>query len=229
MRTFPAGNYSIRNCSPRSPNIALLLKILKHELQPSINDLDSEDFSPAYTAFFKDIYYAPFIKRILENVALGTKFPLDGSSQLQAPTIVCVRDTNEIVYREAGSEKDAYTECIAHASLPTINLLHGQPRAIILCPSFFEDKPFPPRFPSGCLTVDHKSKRFIEDERRLTRYQLFSLLYELVHFYVMMARGGDGNLRPVDACMRLRGERAIHNPQNFVYYVASEWTLLHNH
>lgn len=142
---------------------------------------------------------------------------------------MCAKNKGDIVYRDEGREKDAYTECLSHGSLPTINLLHGQPRAIILCPSFFEDRPIPPRLKSDCLDLDHDSTRFIEDGTRLTQFQLFTLLYELVHLYIMMAHGGDGNVRPVDACMRLRGERAIHNPQNFVYYVASEFLALQYH
>ena len=65
------GQYNVVNCGGNTSLIVNLLDKLYSSLLPVIEDANSTEPSPAYTAFFKDPSYAPFVTVRVGALAQG--------------------------------------------------------------------------------------------------------------------------------------------------------------
>lgn len=147
------GPYQIQNCQSQSKNIAVLLNTLRTVLQPIITELgSSETSSDAYTTFFKDKSYAPFVRDVFSNITLGVSVIPEPGTPSSAPIIYCVNGRDQITWSENGRQQDAYTRCRSYLRAPAMALLTTP--YIVLCPVFFEDPAIPAPSTASCYDID---------------------------------------------------------------------------
>lgn len=94
---------------------------------------------------------------------------------------------------------------------------------VVVCPFFFTQPAIPPArgSGSGCLSVDARRNRFVENGMGLVGFQVWELVHELVHFYVYASRGVAYDFYGVNACLAMLGRGAVGNAPSYVFYVAS--------
>lgn len=72
LDVIKVGNYDIYNCGPLARNITVQMLALQSVLRPALADTKNFSFpSPAYTTFFKEPLYAPFVASILSQTTRG--------------------------------------------------------------------------------------------------------------------------------------------------------------
>lgn len=224
-----AGNYGVYNCGPdNNPKVIELFSALKAALQPALTNLLLPVSSPAYTVFFKDISRAPFVRDILQKVAIGTPVPpLSGHGiAAQTPTMFCTTGENQVAYiTAAGVRIDTYAFCMNH---PRVSAYIWRGSAItVLCPKFFENPVAPVRSPRACLTVDPDFNIFDHDTKGFSDYQLWILLHELVHYYTHAIGDGVRDNEPeasalANYCLMIPARMAVNHAYSYVYFVAGE-------
>ena len=215
------GPYQIQNCQSQNTRIPTLLNTLRSVLPPIITELSSSEISSnAYTTFFKDISYAPFVRDVLRNITEGASAIPQPGTPSSAPIIVCVNGRDQITYQENGRQVDVYTKCRSYLRAPAMALLTTP--YIVLCPVFFEDPGVPAPSTASCYDIDTQRNQFVQDGKSLIEYQLWHVMHELVHYYVYTNTGKDMDVYGINACLKLIGRDAVINPQSYSYYVASE-------
>ncbi len=225
------GQYSVVNCGGNSSLIVNLLNRLYFSLIPVIEDAQSTEPSPAYTAFFKDPSYAPFITTVFTNITRGVPLtPPAPYSSNGAPVFLCVTAPNQFTYT-IDDPKDAYTDCVADPTMTSDYLGFSPPRQyIILCPSFFTSNlvSVPPL--STCLTVNTSINKFRGNGLEFRVYKMWILLAMITHYYLYASTGISAtiNTNDVNRCLRLAADQSLLNANNYVYYAASESSLTGN-
>ena len=101
------GNYGIQGCGDRTTSVLYLLHVLIDQaVQPAIDDALLNPTSAAYNTFFKDIYYAEQVLKVLTGITGGRTRsfpdpnPLDfrgGMNHFRAPMFICVDGPKQYV------------------------------------------------------------------------------------------------------------------------------------
>ncbi|CAF9919648.1 MAG: hypothetical protein ALECFALPRED_001248 [Alectoria fallacina] len=218
------GQYSIVNCAGNTSLVVNLFNKLYSALLPVIQDAGSPAPSPAYTAFFKDPSYAPFISALFQNITTGVPLtPPAPYSFNGAATILCVTAPEQFTYSIDGP-RDAYTDCLANPTTTSYYPGFLPPKQyIVLCPSFFTSNivSIPP--PSNCLTVTTYINRFRGNGLSLSGYKMWILLVMITHYYLYASTGlvNITSTNDVNKCFRLGAEESSLNVNNYAYYAAS--------
>ena len=221
LDAFQVGPYLVQNCKSNSRNIATLLKAFRAVLRPVIADLGSSKASDAYATFFKDVSYAPYVRDILRNLTVGASVPPSPLEDSTPPILVCIDGRDQVTYNEISGPADAYDRCQSDVEVGGFALLPTQ--YILICPKFFIHPAIPARSTTSCYTLDSNPKYFSQDGRSLTRYQIWALMHELVHYYIWTSKQKDLDIYNIDRCLMLPGSSAVLNPQNYIFYAASKW------
>ncbi|KAL6714889.1 hypothetical protein ACLMJK_007149 [Lecanora helva] len=198
--------------------------MLYDTLKPVIEDAWSNPTSAAYDTFFKDVSYEEQVLDVLIGIAFGEARQLDGDfiasqglKDSTSPRLMCSTAPGQMVFTHTDRPPvDVYEYCQERPQHPSFYLSFF--REIILCPHFFTTPIVALR--STCLTVNRYQGNFYQDGSLMTRYQLWSLMHELAHFYIQQTRPID--VYNVNDCLRLSAGRSVVNAQNFVYYAASK-------
>ena len=219
LEVVQISSYYAQNCKANNEHIAALLATLVHALQPVITDLSSSVSSDAYTTFFRDIAYAPYVREVIYNITKGVPVPPEPGSSSLTPVFYCVDGRDQITYFENDKKVDTYTQCRTgnHAAMTLLKTPY-----IVICPVFFTQPAVPVRSTASCLTVDPHQNLFVGDGKSLYKYQLWHVLHELVHYYVYSTKGNALEVFPINICLFLFGEAAVLNAQSYIYYAASK-------
>ncbi len=216
------GPFYITNCKSQDQHIATLLTTLRNVLLPVITDLGSSASSNAYTTFFKDIAYAPFVRDILSNIANGTSVIPEAGAESLAPRFICVDDRDQVTFDLKGKQEDVYDFCRSRAESPALILLAAS--MIFLCPTFFTFPAVPVQSSASCYSVDPHRNQFVQKGRNLVEYQIWSVMHEMVHYYTFAKTARLVDEYGINDCLALLGRDAIVNPESYSYYVASKRT-----
>ena len=219
------GNYNVINCGQNTDIEFDLLDKLYSSLLPVIQDAESTNPSAAYTAFFKDPSYAPFISTLFTNVTTGVpRTPPALYSFNGRVSFMCVTATKQFTFTLNGPH-DAYTDCLANPKSPVSYFGFVPPKQfVVLCPSFFTGNyaPVPP--PNKCLTVSTYRNTFRGNGEDMRRYQMWILLDMIVRYYLYTSTGifNPTIASDVNQCFRLAAKSSALNPYIYVYYAASK-------
>ena len=224
LETVRIGPYYAQNCKSNNNNFATLLNTLRDTLQPILTDLRSTTSSDAYNTFFKDIAHAPYVRKVFSNITKGVSVPPKPGTQPWVPNFICVDDQDQVIFSENHERVDAFTRCRDIGEAPSYALLTTP--YIIICPVFFTQAALPVQSTASCLTVDSHRNRFVQDGKRLIKYQLWHILHELVHYYVYSTKEDFLDIYGINFCLALPGRNAVLNAQSYVYYAASKWMSL---
>ena len=194
---------------------------LRGALKPALHDLESNRSSAAYTTFFKDIAYAPYVRKIFSEISGAVAVSPDPGGPAWTPTFVCIDGLGQTTWGQGRKTIDAYHYCQADRTTPAAVLL---PRPFtIICPVFFEDLALPAPTKTSCLSIDPKHPHlFAQDGGSLCVYQVWYLLHEMVHYYVWASKQDSSDFYFVNQCAQLSGREAILNAQSYIYYAASK-------
>ena len=213
-----SGNYRIVNCQDNIDVIPTLLHNLWDALGPIIQDAGLNRSSSAYTTFFKDISYAPYVSAVLTNVSTGVGLTADGG-----PAFICVNTSNQFGYTDSATMKrvDTYQKCRDNPRKAMFWITNNP--YIIVCPSFFEPgfQALPP--PNTCPQVSRNGEQFSGAATALIQYQIWFILHEIVHYYVYATRQSLRDVYYINDCLRLSGNDAVGNPESYTYYAACEF------
>lgn len=96
---------------------------------------------------------------------------------------------------------------------------------MLVCPQFFTIglRPMPPR--SNCLGKNPITGGFRGTGARLSHFQIWVVLDQIVHYYINAGRHETRDVSDVNECVGLTTRKAMENSMSYVYYVASESTL----
>ena len=218
------GLFSIYNCGDMTSDIQTLINNLPHILIPAIEDASRPTSSDAYTTFFKDINYAPYVHDILSNISTGAPIPSNASNVPAAsPGIFCLTAPGQVI--EGSRERpgqDFYSKCLQMNAFAMARVETSSAHLIFLCPPFWTQPAIPGRVKGACLTVSPHFNRFKQDGGRLLGYRVWVLLHELVHHYIFERSGTQDDFYSANECAGLSASAAMENAQNFVFYVASK-------
>ena len=237
-----SGLYAVQGCGSNASSIAAILDLLPPYLEPAIIDTHSTRTSPAYNTFFKDITHAPFVRRILQNIAYGTPvlpgLAQPGFNKVSSPVIACIpspplsNPSPNLVgltpWVQAFAKADCNTYRGGHS---TYGLYIGGTNIVVLCPYWFSsDVPVEPKSKRPCTAVDRASNQFQGLGYPLARNRRAWLLHELAHVYLVAAtnrRVPVHEVYSVNDCFRLRADAQRFMPNNYVYYTGSMFISLY--
>ena len=219
-----SGQYNIVNCGDNDVLMVNLLRNLYSALLPVIEDAKSPNPSPAFTAFFKDPSYAPFVSDVFTNITTGVPMtPRAPYSFNGAPTFFCVTAPDQFTFTYYGA-KDAYTQCMAD---PTTSFYLGfKPplQYMVLCPSFFSTNIVSVPPPNNCLAVSAYTSRFRSNGDHVKDFKMWAVMKMIAHYYVYTSTRTEDPNNPTDAnsCFLLDAKSSSMTPSNYVYYAASK-------
>ena len=238
--TQTSGLYSIQGCGPNTSTIAAILALLPSYLEPAIKDTHSTRSSPAYNTFFKDINRAPFVRKLLQNIAYGTPvlpgLAQPGFHRVSSPVIACIpspplsNPSPNLVGLTPWVQAFAKEDCNTYrGGSATYGLYIGGTNIVILCPAWFSlDVPVVPKSGRPCLSVDRKENLFRGQGYPLARNRRAWLVHELAHVYLVAAtdkRVPVNEIYSVNSCLRLKADEQRYMPNNYVFYAGSRSTL----
>lgn len=173
--------------------------------------------------FFKNIVYASHVRDILSNASIGAA-PVPGNLNGASPWIFCITGPGQVVKgTKENPGEDYYTMYLSIGSPASAQVGSTDAPFIFLFPKFWNYPSVPSASPSTCLTVLPHFNRYKQTGKSYLSYQLWILLHELVHQYTYDYSGEAGReFGDVNECLRLPATRAVLNPQNYLYYVASK-------
>ena len=238
-----SGLYSVQGCGSNASSIAAILDSMPPSLEPAITDTHSTRTSPAYNTFFKDIAHAPFVRRILQNIARGTPvlpgLAQPGFSKVTSPVIACISSSRlsnpspDLVGLTPWVQAFAKEDCNRYrGGSATYGIYVGGTNIVVLCPFWFSsDTPVEPKSKRPCIAVDRTVNQFRGLGYPLARNRRAWLLHELVHVYLVAAtntREPVHEVYTVNDCFALNAYAQRYMPNNYVYYAGSMSLSLHS-
>ena len=218
-----AGNYGIFNCGDHAAGLVTLLETLRSTLQLVLGDLNFRRSSKAFTTFFKHVNNVPYVRSIIQNIALGNPVSIDGNGHRNFPGFICVTAREQVWVRdESGETVDFYEHCLQRPRTAATSDLTSSSRPMtILCPLFFKSPAIPPSSRTGCLGVDPATNAFISNGAHIINFQLWHIMHELVHMYIYWSSGGRLDFYHVNDCLSLSANQSVQNAQSYAFYAAS--------
>lgn len=229
-----SGLYSIQGCGTNASRIATILSSLSPFLQPAITDSEKTFTSGAYNTFFKDVHNAPFVRKILQNIAFGTPV-LTGLAQpdfgrVTSPVIACIPDPPivnpdpKLVGLTPWVQAFAKQDCHDRGDR-VYGIFIGGTNIVALCPGWFIfNRPDEPKEKRPCIAVDRATNRFRGLGNPLAQNSRAWLLHELAHVYLVAAtnkRVPYTEVYSINDCFRLNAGSQKYMPNNYVYYAGS--------
>lgn len=192
-------------------------------LTPALNDVGlGLDSRHGFKALFKDGATSTYVRGILRSIASAQ--PLKGlqpdPSVPSAPRFACVTPSTISQYKFL--EIDPWEIC----SLPDAgqSVYPVGSSYIFLCPSFWRGEVAPQK--NTCPSV--KRNQFLGRGEAVGMYLTYLVIHEMVHFYLGKASLGlysnPPEVYPINDCVALDILDSVHNPQNYQFYVASEYS-----
>ena len=191
----------------------------------NIADAVSSHASPNFKTMFKDGTLATYVKGILRQIVAFTPIPnlFFEPERLAKPTFVCASPKTDFLAKGTGASSPSkfceqegqnyYGQALPQAAL------------IFFCDLFWT-YPITPEGGSYCPEIRYNS--IWRMTSGFEEYKAYAILHELIHIYL-----GNGNslgvcTKPVEqygmnCCILLSLVDSVHNPDNFVYYVACKY------
>lgn len=191
-------------------------------LTPALNDVGlGLDSHHGFRALFKDGATSTYVRGILRSIASAQ--PLKGlkpdPSVPSAPRFACV--TRSTVSQYKFLELDPWEICSRPDAGQAFYL--GGSSYIFLCSSFWWGRIAPHK--NTCPSV--RENQFLGGGEALSMYLTYLVIHEMVHFYLGKASLGaftdPPEVYPINDCVALDPLDSVHNPQNYQFYVASEY------
>lgn len=190
-------------------------------LTPVLNDVElGLDSQHGFKAFFKDGATSTHVRGILRSIA--TAQPLKGlrpaPSVPSVPRFACV--TPSAISRFSFLEVDPWEICNQPYAGQAFYVSGSS--YIFLCSSIWGMNIAPKK--KTCPSV--KRNQFIGGGEALSMYLTYTVIHEMVHFYLGKASLGVGTdppeVYPINYCVALDPLNSARNPQNYQFYVASK-------
>ena len=146
-----------------------------------------------------------------------------------SPIIACLQDPpdavndRDFVGLHPGMQGFAAANCQEPGR--TAMQMKGSP-VVILCPSFFEQRPEPPT--RACPSVVGATNQFKQWGVGIISTQVFVLLHEILHVYIGGVIDPDvipGEWYGLQPCFDNDAGYASHNPGNYVFFVHNEFRI----
>ncbi len=181
-------------------------------LEGAIRDVSTGSNSEfGYTAIFKDPASVPYIKTMLQNMADGSKMPVQTKDWPgdRSPIFICARPGNR------DPSMNQFSSACTSEQTPAVRIPDSP--WIVLCPTFFRMKEAPER--TDCPTEDSRGLMFLPNTMIGNQYT--ALIRQLAHFYL-----GPDNL-PVEVTnlnqiFSLSADETKRNARSYEFYVASK-------
>lgn len=178
-----------------------------------------------FRAMFKSDDAMKAVQATLEGVTWyrgkrGLKPSPDTPSQ---PRLACVTEDTARLYASLNLGYDPWQRCIAGSSRKSpIPAFYAEGTVYtFLCPSFFVQEPEPDA--AHCPVV-HKNRFAGDPNIFYKKYQIYTLIYQLVRFYLgvsaLDARTDPPEQFDWNECVRLKTLDSVLNPTNIQIYVA---------
>ena len=235
-----AGPFQTLGCGAyHNGNLAIILNQLITDLVPIIQDAKDSATTPsaAYSIFFKNPKNAPFVAEILTNVSTGAIMrPPVANSSTGGPTIVCPKPGRSFhIELPRGATIDAAVYCASRGA-SVAAYLNPTP-IIMLCPNFFTRVAGPPTPVVGiCPKFNQATNRFKRlstdgtvDGASVVHSQMWVLLEEMVHYYIVTSRvkRNSPEAYDINKAWLLSARKSLGNAVSYGYYAAcrSSWFL----
>lgn len=229
-----SGLYSIQGCGTNASRIATILSSLSPFLQPAITDSEKTFTSGAYNTFFKDVQNAPFVRKILQNIAFGAPvlpgLAQPGFGKVTSPVIACIPDPPivnpdpELVGLTPWVQAFAKQDCHDRGER-VYGIFIGGTNIVALCPGWFTfNRPDEPKEKRPCIAVDRATNGFRGLGYPLAQNSRAWLLHELAHVYLVAAtnkRVPYTEVYSINDCFELNAGSQKYMPNNYVYYTGS--------
>lgn len=218
------GIYHTQNCKSHRRRLLGVFRALHDTLPQVVTDLSSSPSSAAYTTFFKDITYAPYIRSIFNKIKTAAPAVANPNMPASTPLFVCIDDREQVSWGEGSKKVDALDFCSNSHGAPAAALM-GTPY-IIICPLFFEQPAIPSTSATDCFDIHPRIPHFFaQDGKAMVKYQMWHLMHEMVHYYLVTSKPKnyrDLDVYGVNQCLDLLGSQAVMNPNSYTYYAASK-------
>ncbi|KAG6991116.1 hypothetical protein G7Y79_00057g090980 [Physcia stellaris] len=90
FETVRLGPYAAQNCKSNNQHLSNVLLSLHGALEPVLHDLESNRSSAAYTTFFKNVAYAPYVRKIFSEVWGPVAVNPEPDEPPSIPIFVCI-------------------------------------------------------------------------------------------------------------------------------------------
>ena len=226
--------YNILDCGDREAKLIEIVDLARKSVLPAIEDLshpnvDSHTFEALIgpkPRLAKAIL--PLLVAVRDFLGVGGREPAWYKDD--PPIFMCVQENTQQLHPELENIVDPHKYCQDRTDAWAFS--DTRFRYIFLCDRFWdpEHKPEPetPRAEREACPRFEANMFMDEDGERLASFQKYLIVHELLHMYML-----DGGLRDdsdpkevysLNDCMRMNYEtNRIRNPNNVVYYVASEF------
>lgn len=219
------GRYTFVNCGKEdAASLASLIHSLRAMLRPSLYDVSFSKPSPTFMTFFGSARNVPYVEKVLLNVTTGVSLypPARRFHQTGSPLLICATAGGQIIANR--DQKDYYYECVLDPFKALI-AISGTPY-IVICPYFFLTKALDSPPAHNCLTMDSSINRFLGTGSDFLNFKVLALLDGILRYYLSATtRLSDNLVTDVDSCVRLGARQKVENPSNYVYYVASRFSI----
>ena len=218
-------NYNVVNCGENTGLVHDLLGNLSTALLRVIVDVKFAGPSSAYTTFFKDPLYRPFITSLLTNISTGVPLtPPSTYSFNGGVSFFCPTAPGQFIF-ELDTPRDAYKDCLANPKTTAFFPVFRPPQPfVIVCPSFFTSgiAALPP--PNHCLSVNTLTNRFRGNGQPFWLYQIWILMSMIAHYYLWTSTQVPDIINTNDAntLLGLAPSQSRFSAGSYVYYAASE-------
>ena len=137
-----------------------------------------------------------------------------------APRFACV--TPETIGLYPWMRLNPFSICVSNPPSGMGAFYYTGSSYILICPGFWSIEPWPLK--GLCPTVIHN--RFIGAQARLSNYQTYVLIHEMLHFYLGMDSLSQISAPPekykLNDCVGLGKVNSLRNPSNYQHYLASK-------
>ncbi|MCJ1458757.1 hypothetical protein MMC28_009131 [Mycoblastus sanguinarius] len=218
--------FSIENCGVATRDISLLLYSLQSAvLQAYADSVSGVDSVHCFRSMFKSNDAKQAVQLVLDAIyhRNGRYGLLPAPDILTTPRIACVSQETVQIYIDLKLSYDPWQRCLTGSpSQSSIKGFYAEGTVYtFLCPEFDKQRPWPSQ--NHCPTLHYN--QFAGDVNIIYRsYQIYTLIYELVQFY--LGRNAlDRDSNPPEAlnwndCVRYDTIYSVLNPSNFQIYTA---------
>ena len=221
------GRYSVENCRAYLPRLTDVIDYAIDSVKPAVTDAQLGHRSThGFRAFFKYDGAKEYVEEILRSIytmrPIRAMEPWPG--QRTAPHFACVTRSSKELYPWV--VVDPWHIC---QFSNTAAFWASESSFIFFCPRFF-DNPERPTNLAGRNCPGVRDNRWLHNNNNLYHYQTYTIIHELVHFYLQHQSLSGISTPPeqygIDGCVALSPLNSLHNPTNYQAYVASKSRML---
>lgn len=214
------GKFDLENCTPRETrSIKRALNQGQMAVHQALADIPNGRYSHyGLWALFKSNENFSQVRQMLQDLVVLKPMPnvyRNLVKQASSPVIVCISKDHEV-----GPIRSWWEICHTHKATTAFYALTSA--GILLCPLFFRLPVAPEPEKSAILCPIVRKNRYVGSSRELYAFQSYTLLHELIHFYLgdenLASKAGHETYEP-NALVALSAPDVRRNPRAYEYYI----------